>query len=146
MPSPTPETAPGMARRRASRHTARCRRVGAMTVIATVLVLSGCGSNGAAGQGAGSQAANAAVAQTCLEVTAVLSDGPDPTADPVGYAEAQVLPLRSIKTSVAALGRAIDDLAAAYETQFRDNAAAAASSAVASEEANMNKLCPGAAP
>ncbi len=36
--------------------------------------------------------------QTCKQVEAVLSDGPDPEADPVGYAQAQILPLREIHT------------------------------------------------
>ena len=40
----------------------------------------------------------------------MLSNGPDPDADPVGYAQAQILPLREIDTSDANLHQAIDAL------------------------------------
>ena len=46
----------------------------------------------------------------------MLTDGPDPDADPVGYALAQVGPLRQIKpTSDQPLQTAIDQLASAYQ-------------------------------
>jgi hypothetical protein len=61
------------------------------------------------------QASSSAVQSTCREVSAVLSDGPTSGADPVGYAEAQVLPLRQIHTSDKTLQEAIDDLATAYQ-------------------------------
>ena len=41
----------------------------------------------------------------------MLSDGPDPDSDPVGYAEAQILPLGQIHTSDAQLRTAIGKLA-----------------------------------
>jgi hypothetical protein len=47
-------------------------------------------------------------------VSAVLADGPDPGADPVGYAQAQILPLRQIHTADATLSKAITGLASAY--------------------------------
>jgi len=75
----------------------------------------------------------------------VLSDGPDPGADPVGYAEAQVLPLRDIHTSDKALGTAIGDLASAYEQLFTTNGATAAKHAVSEASDKVNAICPGAA-
>ena len=46
--------------------------------------------------------------QDCITVSDVLSDGPDPDADPVGYAQAQVLPLEELSISEPAL-RAADE-------------------------------------
>src|SRR5580658_9784510 len=45
------------------------------------------------------QIPSAAVTRACRQVSAVLADGPDPDSDPVGYAEAQILPLRQVHTS-----------------------------------------------
>jgi hypothetical protein len=90
-------------------------------------------------------AAAASTRRTCAQVTAVLSDGPDPGADQVGYAEAQILPLRQVHGSTPALRSAIADLADAYAKFFASNGkSAAATRAVASAAAHMNKLCPGA--
>jgi hypothetical protein len=88
----------------------------------------------------------AAVRATCTKVSAVLSDGPDPDADPVGYAEAQILPLGQIRTSDAQLRAAIGKLASAYRTFFDSNgSSSAAKLAVASASRQINSLCPGAA-
>lgn len=75
----------------------------------------------------------------------MLSDGPEPAADPVGYAQAQVLPLRQIRTSDGKLQEAIYDLAGAYQAfsaegrveQPRERAVSAAVEKV-------NAICPGA--
>jgi hypothetical protein len=75
-------------------------------------------------------------------VNAVLSDGPDPSADPVGYAEAQVLPLRQITTSNALLHRAITQLSAAYKTFFDDNGTKTAQATLNSATRQIDKLCP----
>jgi hypothetical protein len=88
----------------------------------------------------------AAVRATCTKVSAVLSDGPDPDADPVGYAEAQILPLGQIRTSDAQLRAAIGKLASAYRTFFDSNGtSSAAKLAVASASKQINSFCPGAA-
>jgi hypothetical protein len=100
-------------------------------------LLSACGSPGAPG-------ATAAVTSVCQQVSAVLSDGPDPGADPVGYAEAQVLPLRQIRTSDTALKAAIDDLASAYQAFFRSNGAKAAKGAVSKASNRVDAICPAA--
>jgi hypothetical protein len=88
----------------------------------------------------------AAVRATCTKVSAVLSDGPDPDADPVGYAEAQILPLGQIHTSDAQLGAAIGKLASAYRTFFDSNgSSSAAKLAVVAASKRINSFCPGAA-
>jgi hypothetical protein len=82
----------------------------------------------------------------CQQVSAVLSDGPDPDSDPVGYAEAQVLPLRQIRVSDQALGVAIDQLADAYQQFFASNGKSRnAKEAVAVASKTLNSICPGAA-
>lgn len=74
----------------------------------------------------------------------MLSDGPDPGADPVGYAWAQVLPLGRIKTSDRTLRNAIDNLASAYQQFYKANGVGpAADHAVSRAAARINTLCPG---
>jgi hypothetical protein len=107
-------------------------------LISTAAILAGCGSSGA------SQASSAPKA-TCQEIAATLSDGPDPSADPVGYAEAQILPLREIRTSDASLRSAVDKLASAYQAFSATNGSATAKRAVSTASAQVNALCPGAA-
>ena len=77
----------------------------------------------------------------------VLADGPDPGADPVGYAEAQVVPLRKLTISDATLHRAVLTLAGAYETFSTSSTStrAASSAAVTKAENEVNKICPQAA-
>jgi hypothetical protein len=88
----------------------------------------------------------AAVRATCTQVSAVLSDGPDPDADPVGYAEAQILPLGQIHAADAQLRAAISKLAAAYRAFFASSgSSSAAKLAVAAASKRINTLCPGAA-
>lgn len=79
-------------------------------------------------------------------MTAVLADGPDPSVDPVGYAEAQIGPLRHVKTSDQALETAIRNLDLAYQRLFTSNGAAPASHSVTRDTARLNAICPGAAP
>jgi hypothetical protein len=129
----------------------------ALSILA-VAVVAACGS-------AGSPVAAALGSvrhQDCTAVAAVLSDGPDPTADPVGYAEAQVLPLERLKIADAPVRRATDGLAAAYKAFISagtahsgHGAAAGSGSSTARTTATLhvsraqvapNKLCPHAAP
>ncbi len=87
-----------------------------------------------------------AVASTCQQVSAVLSDGPDPGADPVGYAEAQILPLRQIRAPDQALREAISGLADAYQQFFASNGTSSnGREAVAVASRKVDSLCPGAA-
>jgi hypothetical protein len=118
--------------------------LGGSLVAALVLsggLLAACGSSGSS-----SASSKAAVKQTCQQVEAVLSDGPEPGADPVGYAQAQILPLRQIHTSDARLQKAIDGLAYAYAAfSAADGVSRSAESAVSAAVARVDASCPGAA-
>ncbi len=119
----------------------RAAGLGVAVAALTVPLLTACGSaSGHTGTG------GAAISATCTAVGAVLSDGPDPAADPVGYAEAQIRPLRAIQTSDHALRAAIGALAEAYDRVFVSNdTSAAASRAVTAAARQVNATCPGAA-
>jgi hypothetical protein len=120
---------------------ARIRRIAAATVpvLGLCVLLGGCSSSGPA-------TSSAAVRATCTQVGAVLSDGPDPTADPVGYAEAQVLPLQQIRTPDAQLRAAIGKLASAYRAFFDSGgSSSSAKLAVAAASKRIDSFCPGAA-
>jgi hypothetical protein len=99
--------------------------------------LSACGSSGSV------KASASVVKSACEKVNAALSDGPDPDADPVGYAEAQVHPLSSIRTSDAALQVDITSLAKAYQSFFTSNGATSTSGAVTTSLKTVNALCKG---
>jgi hypothetical protein len=100
------------------------------------LLLAACGS---------SASSKVAVKQSCQQVAAVLSDGPDPTADPVGYAEAQVLPLRRLRTSQKQLQRTIVKLASAYQAFSSTNGSRATRATVTATARAIAAICPGAA-
>jgi hypothetical protein len=109
------------------------------------LALSACGSSAsstAASQAGPSQ--SAATSATCQDVSAVLSDGPDPDADPVGYAEAQIVPLQRIHSQDTALQSAITQLAAAYQQFFTSDGTKTAKEAVSVASNKINSFCPGA--
>lgn len=121
-------------------------RASAGTVAAFLtLAVAACGS---ASSQSSSISLGTAVQQDCTAVSDVLSDGPDDGADPVGYAEAQVLPLRQLTIGDATLHRAVLSLATAYE-EFSTSTGptrAAAALVVAKAENEVNKICPQAAP
>lgn len=106
--------------------------------------LAGCGWSLAA-CGSGSAAPTSATQQACQSVAAALADGPDPDADPIGYTQAQVIPLRQIHTSDSALEAAVGNLASAYEQFYETKGSAAAKIAVSSASDKVNAICPGAA-
>jgi hypothetical protein len=112
--------------------------IGLVAMASSATLVAACGSSGNSGQAAGT-------ARVCQEVSAVLSDGPDPGADPVGYALAQVRPLRQIKvTADPALRQAVDGLAAAYQSFYNDDGAGSAAQDDLSRATHtMNALCPG---
>jgi hypothetical protein len=116
------------------------RRAGATLIAVPIItaLLSACGSSSAT-------ASSAEVKQTCKQVEAVLSDGPEREADPLGYAQAQILPLRQIRTSDKTLHEAIDDLAAAYRAFSAGRRVERASSAAVTAAAGrVDAICPGA--
>src|SRR5580692_4998871 len=119
----------------------------ALTSLGLSALLGACSSSAASsGPAAAGTASTTAVHATCKQVGAVLSDGPDPDADPVGYAEAQILPLGQIRTTDAPLRAAIGRLARAYQEFFASNGTSgAAKLAVATASQQVNAFCPGAA-
>ena len=122
--------------------TDRTRAELAVAILAALLA-SACSSTA---YGRGASAAVPAVTATCQQVGAVLSDGPDPDSDPVGYAEAQILPLRHISTPDPALHAAIGQLADAYQQVFASSGkSSSAKEAVSVASNKLNSICPGAA-
>lgn len=122
--------------------TARRRAFGAL-VMALVFTapLAACGSSRSSTTSSGAE-----VKQTCQELEAILGDGPEPRADPVGYAQAQILPLREIRTSDKELHKAIDGLASAYHAFAAANGVGYwAKSAVTLAAQRVDAICPGAA-
>ena len=110
------------------------------------LAVAACGS--ASSQASSAAALGTAVQQDCTTISDVLSDGPDPGADPVGYAQAQVLPLRQLTIGDATLRSAVLTLASAYQTFSTSTTSprATAATAVSKAENEVNKICPQAAP
>jgi hypothetical protein len=123
---------------------ARLRGFALAALLGLPLWATACGSSSSGAAKSPGARPPSGVAVACQRVADVLSDGPDPGADPVGYALAQVLPLRQIKTSDAALKAAIDELAAAYESVYKTNAAAGTAAAVTKADTAVDKICPGA--
>lgn len=113
------------------------------SLILGALVLAACRST--ASGGASSQP-KAPVA-VCQKVLAVLSDGPDPDVDPVGYALSQITPLGEIHTSDAALAQRLSNLIVADKALVSaDGSDHAATKSIAKDDAGLNKVCPGVAP
>jgi hypothetical protein len=125
------------------------RLAGHVTLILMVVLVCACSSSAhlaAAGSSPTAATSTTANEDACQQVSAVLSDGPDPDADPVGYAEAQILPLRQVNASNQALHGVISQLADAYQKFFASNGKngnAKEDVAVASKK--LNSICPGAA-
>jgi hypothetical protein len=124
-------------------YAALMRGVTFFFLIGTAVLVTGCGSS-AEGASASSSPDKAQISATCTRVADVLSDGPDPTADPVGYALAQIMPLREIKTSVRALRQDIDAMASAYETVYKTNGEKGTEKAVEKAGKELDTICPGA--
>jgi hypothetical protein len=116
-----------------------------LVALAALLFVGACSSSGSAGTAATPGASTAAAQATCQQVSAVLTNGPDPGADPVGYAEAQIQPLRQIRTSDVTLGAAVSALATAYSGYVTTNGTSKTATATLTTAVNqINKLCPGA--
>jgi hypothetical protein len=118
-------------------------RVGLVSLALTAPLLAACSSSSSGG---GSSQAKAPAA-VCQKVLGVLSDGPDPDADPVGYALSQIAPLGQIHTSDHALAQQLSDLIAADHALVNTNGSDhAATKSIAKDDAALNKVCPGVAP
>jgi hypothetical protein len=109
-------------------------------VALSAALLAACSSSSSPAQASG-------VRTTCQRVGAALADGPDPDADPVGYALAQILPLQQIKApSDQPLQTAIDHLDTAYRRFYQANGVGqSAKQAVTRATDQLNTLCPGVA-
>src|ERR1700684_2610031 len=120
------------------------RLAGHVTLILTVALVCACSSSGQSSTAPPPSAAT--IAATCEQVSGVLSDGPDPDADPVGFAEAHILLLRQINTTDQALRSALSQLADANQKFVASNGKSAnAKEAVAVASKKLNSICPGAA-
>jgi hypothetical protein len=91
------------------------------------------------------QPSTAVPAASCRAVAAALADGPDSSADPVGYAEAQVLPLRQITTSDPSLHSALRQLSVAYDDFYRSDGDNASARLVSAASKKVDQYCPGVA-
>jgi hypothetical protein len=112
-------------------------------LIVSVLVLGSGALLSACGSGSSTTSNAAAVKSACEKVGAALSDGPDPSADPVGYAEAQILPLKKIKVDDAPLQKAIDNLDTAYKNFFRANGVQLTAGPLERALKHVATFCPG---
>jgi hypothetical protein len=115
---------------------ARACLAAAVSALVLALAVSACGA---------SASATVSIDRPCNQVAAVLSDGPDPGADPVGYAAAQVLPLRQLKLPNGSVQKAAWALASAYRLFATTNGSAHAKRLVAVASHALDVLCPGAA-
>ena len=119
------------------------RRVGLTSLALAVPLLAACSSGSSGGSSSQAQAPTA----VCQKVLAVLADGPDPDADPVGYALSQIGPLGQIHTSDHALAQQLSDLIAADHSLVNTNGSdRAAAKSIAKDDDGLNKVCPGVAP
>jgi hypothetical protein len=99
--------------------------------LASALGLSACG-------------ASTALQNTCTRVGAVLANGPNRSADPLGYAEAQVGPLLQIKTSDKSLHAALQYLSSAYLENYNTDGSSAARELLSKANKRVDNICPGA--
>lgn len=126
-----------------SRAAARWQRPSAVaTALLLTALLAACGSSHSS---TSTSSASAQIKQTCQQIEGALSDGPDPEADPVGYAQAQILPLRQINTSDKKLHEAIGRLASAYAAFSATKGASSAKDAVSAASKSIESICPGVA-
>jgi hypothetical protein len=86
-----------------------------------------------------------ALQSACNKVSAVLSDGPSPKADPIGYAESQMGPLLLVNAPTKALRSALQDLSAAYVQFFTTNGDAASKRLLSRADEQLGDVCPGVA-
>ncbi len=125
------------------------RAVGTAPLVLFVLLMGACSSSAhttAKASAASASSAKATAQAACEQIGAVLSDGPDPDTDPVGYAQAQVIPLRHVTVASQALRTVVGQLADAYQQFYTSNGTSTdAKEAVAVATKKLNTICPGAA-
>jgi hypothetical protein len=116
-----------------------------MTFVA--VAVAACGSSSSSSSASNTAVLGSATQQDCTAVSDALANGPDPDADPIGYAQAQVLPLRALTISNVTLHSDVLALAAAYQAFSTSSGAgsAAAKAKVSKAENAVNSICPQAA-
>jgi hypothetical protein len=119
------------------------RTAAIVLTVGVPLLSTACGSSHASAT-VSPQGAKAQLNVTCTRVADALADGPDPTVDPVGYALAQVAPLRDITTSDRALARDIANLSSAYEAVYKTSNSKGSAAAVDKAGKKIDTICPGA--
>src|ERR1700690_2074751 len=117
------------------------RLAGYTALLLAVLLVSACSSSASSSAAASASPSATAIAATCEQVSGVLSDGPDPDADPVGFAEAHILLLRQINTPDQSLRGALSQLADANQSFVASNGKSAnAKEAVAVADKKINSI------
>ena len=137
---------------RTSTPPARRRAARLLAVLALAAVTSAtaaaCSSSSSSSTTASATSSTSALSQDCTAVSGVLADGPDSTADSVGYAEAQILPLKQLTLADAKVKSAVTRLDAAFTAFVAAKGSSAQTQAavqVTSAENAVNAICPGAA-
>ncbi len=119
----------------------------ASALLVAPLALAAC-SSGASGGSVGGGAARAEAPDVlCQQLNAVFADGPDPDADPVGYALSQILPLQSVHSSDSAVMSTVGRLVVADQDLVKSNGDdKPAAAAIKKADHTINEACPGVAP
>jgi hypothetical protein len=131
--------------------------VAALAMVTVPAALSACSSGSSAPSAAGTSSTTSgggvtaalakAPASTCQLLNDVFSDGPDPDADPVGYALSQILPLRNLESSDSALMATVSKLESDDEDLVKANGAdSLAAAAIKKDDKAIDSACPGVAP
>jgi hypothetical protein len=126
-----------------------------LALVAAPVALAACSSGPSSPSGAGTTTPSGggtaapakAPAAICQQLNGVLSDGPDPNADPVGYALSQILPLRGLHSSDTSLMATVSKLETDDEDLVKANGDdSLAAAAIKKDYEAINSACPGVAP
>jgi hypothetical protein len=130
------------------RRAARPVRFPVLALAAIPVVVAACSSGSPGGATSGGGGAQAAAPQAlCQQLNGVLSDGPDPDADPVGYALSQIMPLGQIHSGDRAVMATVARLVTADRAVVASNGDdRAATATVKDAYESLNRACPGVAP
>jgi hypothetical protein len=125
------------------RRALRPRGMALASVAVAVPLWVACGTSSPSGAAVRSAHAPTAV---CNKILAVLSDGPDPDADPVGYALSQILPLGQIHTTDHSVSTTLQSLIKADKALVKSKGSdKAAKTGIKKADKSLNKACPGVA-
>jgi hypothetical protein len=125
----------------------RAARLLAVLALAAATAATAAACSSSSSTTASSTTTASALSQDCTAVSGVLADGPDSTADSVGYAEAQILPLSQLKLATPSVQSAVTKLDAAFTAFVGAKSSSTQTQAavqVTSAENAVNALCPGA--